>query len=88
MKTKRTFKENIKMLTRGYRLVFKIYRQSIIWSILNDIVGTLSPYFALYMSALVIDELAYSRDAKRLLLLASISVGGLFLLNLVKRLIQ
>ena len=88
MKTKRTFKGNIKMLIRGYRLVFKIYRQSIIWSILNDIVGTLSPYFALYMSALVIDELAYSRDAKRLLFLASISVGGLFLLNLVKRLIQ
>ena len=88
MKNKRTFKENIKMLMRGYRLVFKIYRRSIIWSILNDIAGTLSPYFALYMSALVIDELAYSRDAKRLLLLASISVGGLFLLKLAKRLIQ
>ncbi len=88
MKNKRTFKENIKMLMRGYRLVFKIYRREIIWRILNDIAGTLSPYFALYMSALVIDELAYSRDTKRLLLLACISVGGLFLLNLAKRLIQ
>lgn len=88
MKNKRTFKENIKMLMRGYRLVFKIYRQSIIWGILNNVAGTLSPYFALYMSALVVDELAYSRDAKRLLLLACISVGGLFLLNLVKRLLQ
>lgn len=88
MKNKRTFKENIKMLMRGYRLVFKIYRRAIIWRILNDIAGTLSPYFALYMSALVVDELAYSRDAKKLILLAMISVGGLFLLNLSKRLLQ
>lgn len=88
MKNKRTFKENIKMLVRGYRLVFKIYRRAIIWRILNDIAGTLSPYFALYMSALVVDELAYSRDAKKLILLAMISVGGLFLLNLLKRLLQ
>lgn len=88
MKNKRTFKENIKMLVRGYRIVFKIYRKAIIWGTLNDIAGTLSPYFALYMSALVVDELAYSRDAKRLILLAMISVGGLFLLNLFKRLLQ
>ena len=88
MKNKRTFKENIKMLIRGYRLVFKIYRRSIFWSIFTNIVGTLSPYFSLYMSALVIDELAYSRDAKRLLLLAGISVIGHFLLNLAKRIIQ
>ena len=88
MKNKRTFKENIKMLVRGYRIVFRIYRKAIIWGTLNDIAGTLSPYFALYMSALVVDELAYSRDAKRLILLAMISVGGLFLLNLFKRLLQ
>ena len=87
MKNKRTFKENIKMLVRGYRLVFKIYRRAIIWGILCDIVGTLSPYFALYMSALVVDEIAYSRDAKKLILLAMIFVG-LFLLNLSKRLLQ
>ncbi|MBQ8496176.1 MAG: ABC transporter ATP-binding protein [Clostridia bacterium] len=88
MKTKRTFKENMAMIMRGYRIVFKIYRRSIFWSIFTNITGILSPYFALYMSALVIDELAYSRDAKRLLLLAIISVGGLFLLNLAQRLIQ
>ena len=39
MKNKRTFKENIKMLMRGYRLVFKIYRRSIFWSIFTNIVG-------------------------------------------------
>ena len=87
MKQKRTFKENVSMILRGYRIIYRIAPRYVRWNIAAAVFGLFAPYFSLYMSSLVINELAVSRDMGRLLLLAGITVGGLFLLNLINRLI-
>ena len=87
MKQKRAFKENVSMILRGYRIIYRIAPRYVRWNIAAAVFGLFAPYFSLYMSSLVINELAVSRDMGRLLLLAGITVGGLFLLNLINRLI-
>ena len=86
--SKRTIKENISMILRGYRLVFQILGRYMAWNIAACLCGLIAPYFSLSMSSLVINELAYSRDAKRLLWLAGVTVSGLFLLNVLNRLVS
>ncbi len=85
---KRALKENLAMIIRGYKIIFKLLPRYIAWNIAYHIIQIFNPYFSLYMSALVVNELAYSRDIKKLMLLAGITMLGLFLSSVVKRLIQ
>ncbi len=87
-KNKRALKENLAMIIRGYKIIFKLLPRYIAWNIAYHIIQIFNPYFSLYMSALVVNELAYSRDIKKLMLLAGITMLGLFLSSVVKRLIQ
>ncbi|MBQ6183911.1 MAG: ABC transporter ATP-binding protein [Clostridia bacterium] len=81
-KKKRSLAEDLRLITRGFKTMFKISRSGMIWRIVNCIVQQISPYFWLYMSALIIDEIAAGADLKRLLILALITVTGQFVLNI------
>ena len=80
-KSKRTLKENLAMLVRGYKIVFRIYPKYIIWEIINSIANTATPYFSIYMTSLIINELVSDRNIERLLWLAGITVSGVFIIS-------
>ena len=55
--SKRTLKENLAMIVRGYKIVFKIYPKYIVWRIIGDVIDTAAPYFSVLMTSLIINEL-------------------------------
>ena len=81
-------KDNIKMILRGYKIVFSIYSKYILWNILNIIVKTLTPYFSLLMTSRLINEISLGGDLQKLLSLALITVSVLFLFNIINRVLQ
>lgn len=85
---KRSLNENLSMILRGYKLIFKMYPKYISWYLLSDIMSNLSNFFSYGVSALFINELIYSGDIQRLMLLAVIAIGGNFLFNLFHNIIM
>lgn len=79
-KQKRTLKENIRMVLKGYKLLFRLSPINMVWRTINCIAQQLTPYLTLYMSALIINELIAGADIQRLLTLVLITVGGQFLI--------
>ena len=75
---KRTLREEWALLWRAVRLWNRIMPHFWFWQILCTILETFSPYFALYMSARMINELTGTCDFSRLLRLAGVTVGGGF----------
>ena len=59
MKQKRTFKENVSMILRGYRIIYRIAPRYVRWNIAARRFRTVCPLFFSYMSSLVINELAF-----------------------------
>lgn len=82
---KRTFKENMALLSRGYRLLYRLSPRHFIWSTAQQIFRQLSPYFSLYMSTLLLNELAGKRNMERMILYAVITLFGLLVLNVISR---
>ena len=85
---KRTLLEDIKMIQKGIGVWQKIMPSYVPYLILESIFACLRPYFPLYMSAEIVNELAGSCDLHRLLLLAGIAVAGSFVLALLSRFTQ
>lgn len=84
---KRTLRDDWALLWRAIRLWNLIMPHFWFWQILCTVLETFSPYFALYMSARMINELTGACDFKHLLLLAGITVGGGFFISIVTKLI-
>ncbi len=82
---KRTLIEDIKMILKGIGIWQKITPAYVPSLIFDCIFTCLKPYFPLYMSALIVNELAGPCDLNRLLIFASIAVAGSFLLSLLSR---
>lgn len=85
---KRMLRDDWALLWRAIRLWNLIMPHFWLWQILCTILETFSPYFALYMSARMINELTGACDFKHLLLLAGITVGGGFFISIVTKLIR
>lgn len=85
---KRTLIDEWALLLRAIQLWNQIMPHFWFWQILCTLLETFSPYFVLYMSARMINELTGECDFKRLLLLAGITVCGGFLISIVTRVIQ
>lgn len=77
-----------RLIARGIRLVLEISPQYFIYNILFQIGQIVSPYFSLYLSALLINELAGQCRWERLMLLAGITVLGQFGIKAVNRFVQ
>ncbi len=82
---KRTFKEETALLKRGFKYYCKNFTKIFWWDIIKAVYSQIIPYFTLFMSSLVVNELVYSRDIKRLLTLAAIAVAGIFINDLIKQ---
>ena len=75
---KRTLTENIRMILRGYKMLFKLSPINMFWRTVNCISQQLTPFLTLYMTSLIINELVAGAVWERLFLLALITVGGQF----------
>ena len=82
---KRTLREEWALLWRAVRLWNRMMPHFWFWQILCTLLETFSPYFALYMSARMINELTGACDFHRLLRLAGSTVGGGFLISVLKK---
>lgn len=58
------------------------------WQVICTLLETFTPYFGLYMSALMVNELTGDCNAEKLLGLAVITVAGIFLISVVTRFFQ
>lgn len=77
---KRPFKEDFALFRRALRILWKISPQYIVWQIVYGVVDAVTPFFGVYMSARIVNELLGARDGKTLFILAAITVfGGLFI---------
>lgn len=85
---KRSLREDFRLIRRAIGIWNVILPHFWIYQILYILTNTFSPYFGLYMSAQIVNELAGNCDGKRLLLLAGITVGGEFILEMAKKLLQ
>ena len=82
-KYKRTLREDLRMIVRGYKLVWQMSHMNVIWRMAYVTSMQVAPYLTLYMSALLIDELTAGASAERLLTLAVITVVGTFAANML-----
>ncbi|MCX4341736.1 MAG: ABC transporter ATP-binding protein [Lachnospiraceae bacterium] len=85
---KRTFREEWGLIWRGIKIVNEMLPHFWLYQVLCTFTQTLFPYFALYLSAQMVNELAGDCDYKRLLRLAGIAVLGGLVLSIVGRLLQ
>lgn len=84
-KYERTLREDIRMILRGYRLVWQMSPANFLWRMAYVTTMQISPYFALYMSALLLDELTAGAPAERLLMLAAVTVIGSMLISIINQ---
>ena len=82
---KRTLTEDARLILKGVGVWQKIVPSYVPYLIFDSVLGCLKPYFPLYMSAEIVNELAGSCSLQRLLLLAAIAVVGSFALSLLNR---
>jgi len=79
------FREEWKLFWRAVRLCNQIAPGYWFYQILCLLTDTFLPYFTIYMSAQLLNELAGNCDPQRLIWLAAITTGGSFILNLANR---
>ncbi len=87
MNKKSNLKHDIALIIRGYKLLYQRSPKMIIWRIIMGVIQAIIPYFTLYMSALLVNELVYSHDIAHLIKYAAITVLGHFTLNVIKTLV-
>ena len=79
--------KDLALIGRGCRLLWEISPAHMIWFTVYTVFKQILPYFALYMSALLVDEIVAGAPVPRLLTLAVITVGGTLLLDLIQHLL-
>lgn len=82
---KRTLVEDAGMILKGIGIWQKIMPAYLPYLIFDSIFDCAKPYFPLYMSAAIVNELSASCNLQRLLLLAGIAIVGSFALSLLSR---
>ena len=87
-KKHRSLKTDLRLILRGYRVLYEVCPQNIIWITVNSVAQQLAPYFTLFMSAEIINRLTAGAPLKTLLSLALFTVTGQLLLNVTLHLLS
>ena len=78
---KRTIKEDILLIKRGIREFGKILPGQMGFLAFRSVIGAMTPYIAVLMSALILNELVGMQNRTRLVLYVLVSAGAAFLLS-------
>ena len=87
-KNHRSLKTDLGLILRGYKVLYEVCPQNIIWMTINSIARQFAPYFTLYMSAEIINQLIIKASLQTLLTLALATVTGQLLLNVALHLLS
>ncbi len=88
MKSKRGFVQDFRIILRGAKLIWQLSPARAVWQAVNALTSTVFPYFGVYMSAMIVNELAGERRIDKLIFLCAVCVGGAFVLSLVSRFVS
>ncbi len=78
---------NLSLTLRGYKLLYKICPVYMKWKVIGQILSALIPFFPIYMSSLIINNLTTTKDTKELITLVLITTIGYMILLIIKRLV-
>lgn len=87
-KKKRSVREEWLLIWRGVGIIKGIMPGYWSYNLFCILLETFSPYFGLFMSAQLVNELAGACRIERLLLLAAVTAGGGFLISVTVRILQ
>lgn len=87
-KNRRSLRTDIGLILRGYRVLYEVCPQNIVWATANALAQQLAPYFTLYLSAEIINQLVAGASLRKLLTLSLVTVLGQLLLNIVTHLLS
>ena len=90
MKNKKSHNQNSSMAinNRALKMIYKKYPQLVISTILSSIWSAVTPYVGIYLSALIIEELAGARNVERLKLLVIVTLVSLAFISLISALLN
>ena len=83
-----SWSETIKLNNRAFNIFFKHYPQMVLSRIINVVWNALTPYVGIWLSALVIDELAGSRNTGRLRFLVLLTLVSAAVIALMSALLN
>ena len=75
---KRTIRKEWHLIKRAIGIWNEIMPHFWFWQVVCTLFETVTPYFGLYMSALMVNELAGNCNLEKLICLAAITVIGIF----------
>ena len=75
----------MELIKIGLKTVYHMCPQFLIFHASHEIISTIAPYFSLYMSSVLINELTGTCNKEKLLLVALWTIVGVFLINVSKR---
>ena len=84
-KEKRSFRKELSLIVKGYKLLFKMSKANMILRAVNAVWPQITPYITLYMSSEMLNELASGADISRLLTLALITVVSALAISMIGR---
>ncbi|MBR6808113.1 MAG: ABC transporter ATP-binding protein [Clostridia bacterium] len=87
-KEKMTLKRSVKLSFGALKFIWRKYPMMVITKLVQSVFHSLTPYVNIYLSALLIGELAGGRSIKRLLTIAGIIVASEVLISLVSKAID
>lgn len=90
MKNKKSANQNNSMAinTRTFKMIYKKYPKMVISTILNSIWSAVSPYVGIYLSALIVEELAGERNVDKLKFLVIVTVISLAVIALISAILN
>lgn len=84
----RSLKQDVQMIKRACAIIHQMLPGYISASLANATFTSFIPYIAIYMSALIIDELVGGRNLKTLILYVAIAAGGTLILDIFNKIIE
>lgn len=87
-KKKRPISENLRMIARTIRILYQIAPRMMIVSEVGAVFRSLTPFVNIYMSALIIDELAGACSVQTLTVYVLITIGSNLVIALVNQLVN
>lgn len=85
---KKNKENNFSLIVRAIKLLMQICPKYIVWSVISNIVASSFPYFNLYMSTKIINQLSIALDKDKILILVLITLSGNLVLSIIKKIVE
>ncbi len=85
---KRSLREDWKLFSRGLGIWWQICPKVLVYASLHAVAGIAAPYFPLYLSALLVNELTGACRQNQLFVPAALAAAGQFGISIFTRFLQ